>query len=356
MTRFGIVGSGWRSEFFVRLARQAPQRFTVVGVVTRSAERGAEVESAWGIPTYRAAAELVAIHQPDFVIASVPWPATPQVTQELVELGAHVLAETPPAPDLEGLRTLWKRIGSSGRVQVAEQYTLMPAHAARLKLVRDGVIGQPTSLQVSSTHLYHAVSMIRHFLDVGFAEARVSAQEFIAPLANPLTPQGWNGDDSAHDLATTIATIDFGGRVGVYDFTDNQWWNPLRSRRIVVRGSNGEIADDTVVRLVDARTPVESRLSFRRAGIDLNLEGADLDHISFDGKVVYRNDFFGARFSEDDLAVAHLLAAMGAWCRGEGPPPYPLADGLQDHLISLAIGESVRTGTSVTTSREAWAS
>jgi len=50
-----------------------------------------------------------------------------------------------------------------------------------------------------------------------------------------------------------------------------------------------------------------------------------------------------------------LLEATGAWARGDGPEPYPLADGLQDHLISLAIGESVATGRPVTTHTEAWA-
>jgi hypothetical protein len=70
---------------------------------------------------------------------------------------------------------------------------------------------------------------------------------------------------------------------------------------------------------------------------------------------VYRNPFLGARFSEDDIGVAALLEATGAWARGDGPEPYPLADGLQDHLISLAIGESVTTGGPVTTSTEAWA-
>ena len=75
----------------------------------------------------------------------------------------------------------------------------------------------------------------------------------------------------------------------------------------------------------------------RQTGIDLNLEGFDLDHISFDGRVVYRNPFAGARLSEDDLGVAMLLERTGAWARGEGPEPYPLAEGLQDHLISLAI-------------------
>ena len=45
--------------------------------------------------------------------------------------------------------------------------------------------------------------------------------------------------------------MDFGGASGlVNDFTDNQWHNRLRLRRIVIRGSHGEIADDKVVRLV----------------------------------------------------------------------------------------------------------
>ena len=54
-----MVGSGWRAEFFVRMARLMPERFQCVGVVTRSAERGAEVEAAWGVPTVRTIEELV---------------------------------------------------------------------------------------------------------------------------------------------------------------------------------------------------------------------------------------------------------------------------------------------------------
>jgi len=354
-TTFGVIGSGWRSAFFLRLARSAPDRFRATGVVTRSAERGAAITSEWGVPSFRSVAELLAAEAPDFVIPSVPWPVTPEVTREAVALGARVLAETPPAPDLPGLRALWADVGGSGLVQVAEQYLLMPGHAARLAVVREGVIGEPTSVQVSSTHLYHAVSMIRRLLGVGFEPAVVSARSFTAPLADPLTPDGWTGDSTPKDASTTLATLDFGGRMGLYDFTDNQWWNPLRSRRIVVRGSLGELVDDHVVRLVDPTTPVESQLVRRQTGIDLNLEGFDLDHISFDGRVVYRNPFQGSRLSEDDIGVASLLERTGAWARGEGPEPYPLAEGLQDHLISLAIEESLATGRDVTTTTEAWA-
>jgi predicted dehydrogenase len=354
-TTFGIIGSGWRSAFFLRLARSAPDRLRATGVVTRSAERGAEITSGWRVPAFGSVAELLGADAPDFVIPSVPWSVTPEVTREAVGLGAHVLAETPPAPDLPGLRALWADVGDSGRVQVAEQYLLMPGHAARLAAVREGIVGEPTSVQVSSTHLYHAVSMIRGLLGVGFEPAVVSARSFTAPIADPLTPDGWTGDSTPQDRATTLATLDFGGRMGLYDFTDNQWWNPLRTRRIVVRGSMGELVDDHVVRLVDPTTPIESHLVRRQTGIDLNLEGSDLDHISLDGHVVYRNPFQGARLSEDDIGVATLLEKTGAWARGEGPEPYPLAEGLRDHLISLAIEQSLATGRDVTTTTEAWA-
>ncbi len=350
-TSFAVIGSGWRSEFFLRLARAAPERFRCVGVVTRTSTRGDEVTARWGVHTFQSIDDL---GRADLVIPAVPWPDMPNAITSLVARGCHVLAETPPAPDLDGLRTLWSEVGDTGMVQVAEQYTLMPAHAASLALVRDGVIGEVTSVQISSTHLYHAVSLIRHLLGVGFEAATVSAREFTAPLVDPMTPAGWTDDPTPKSARTTLATLDFGGRSGLYDFTDNQWWNPLRSRRIVIRGSLGEIVDDRVIRMVDPRTPVESQTVRRRSGIDLNLEGNDLQQISFDGRVIYRNPFEGYRFSEDDIAVAAILEAAGAWARDEGPPPYPLAEGLQDHLISLAIEESVRTGQDVVTTNEAW--
>ena len=327
----------------------APDRLRVTGVVSRSRT---EFE---GVPVFATLDELLAAERPEFVIASVPWAVMPDATRELVARGLHTLAETPPAPDLDGLRSLWADVGASRLVQVAEQYLLMPAHAARLAAVRNGVIGAPTSVQVSSTHLYHAVSMIRGLLGVGFEPATVSARSFTAPLADPIGFGEWHGDAKPAPKATTLATLDFGGRMGLYDFTENQWWNPLRARRIVVRGTTGELVDDRVVRLTDAHTVVESHLIRRQTGIDLNLEGFDLDHISLDGQVLYRNPFMGARFSEDDLGVALLLARVGAWARDEGPEPYPLADGLQDHLISLAILESVERGADVRTGVEPWA-
>lgn len=362
-TRFGVVGSGWRAEFFVRMARLLPDRFECVGVVTRSAERGAFVEAEWGVPTVRTVEELVtgavagagvSPDRPEFVVVSVPWPVTPEVIREVVALGVPVLAETPPAPDPDGLRELWDDVGSTGLVQVAEHSPYLPVHSARLAALP--IIGVPTSVQISSTHLYHAVALIRMFLGAGRGPVTVKATSFVAPLLDPLSRDGWTNATEPAQAATTLATLDFGeGRSALYDFTDNQWHNPLRTNRLVIRGSHGELVDQTFTRWAADRTVLSSTIERRVAGIEQNLDGFDLEHLSLDGEVLFRNDYNGARLSDEDIAVAGLLDATGAWLRGEAGPPYPLADGCHDHLLGLAIEEAARTGETVRVGTEAWA-
>ncbi len=88
----------------------------------------------------------------------------------------------------------------------------------------------------------------------------------------------------------------------------------------------------------------------------LNLEGFDLRYISFEGRIIYTNPFEGARLADDDIAVAAMLEAMGAWVHRDGAAPYPLADACQDHMIGLAINESARTRRPVTVGTQPWAS
>jgi hypothetical protein len=135
-TRYAIIGNGWRSSVFVRMAYLMPERFGLVGVVTRQAEAGAALERDWGVATHRTIDDLLVAERPDFVVLCVPWRVTPELTRQLVRAKVGVLAETPPAPDLDGLRSLWADVGASGLVQVAEQYALMPLHAARLQIAQ----------------------------------------------------------------------------------------------------------------------------------------------------------------------------------------------------------------------------
>jgi predicted dehydrogenase len=359
--RFGVVGTGWRAEYFVRLGKLLPGVLDVAGVVARRPERAAEVAATWATTTFGSVGELLAEAGPAFVISSVPWDANPSVLAQLAGAGVAVLSETPPAPDLAGLTALWDQVGDSGLVQVAEQYPLMPLHAARLAAVRpaatrQGLIGTPTSVQISSTHQYHAMALIRSFLGVGAGgPASVSAQAFIAPLLDPLGRPGWSADPGPRPATTTLATVDFGAAgMGLYDFTDNQWHNRLRSRRLVVRGSHGEIVDDQVTRWAGPESILRSPLLRRQSGYDLDLEGYDSEFIVLDGETLWHNPFLGLRLSDEEIAVLTLLVATAAWCRGAGPPPYPLAQASQDHALALAVDESLATGRPVEVGAGPW--
>jgi predicted dehydrogenase len=349
VTSFVVVGSGWRAEMFWRLAGGLPD-VECLGAVVRTPR-------SLAVPTFASLAECIAATPPDFVVTAVPWDANPGVIVDAVRRELPVLAETPPAPDLPGLRALWSAVGDAGLVQVAEQYLLVPAHAARWALVRRGTIGTPTQVQVSSTHQYHAVSLIRGLLGAGRGPVTVRAGRTTAPLVDPLTRDGWTDDDTAKPATTTIATLDFGdGRSGLYDFTDNQWHNQLRFRRLLVRGTHGELRDDEAVRLLGPRTIARTPLVRRQTGYDLDLDGFETDHITFGDEVLFRNPFPGRRWNDEEIAIATLLRAMAAWVRGDGPPPYPLADGIQDHQVALAIEEAADIDGTVTTSAEAWSS
>lgn len=346
---FAVVGAGWRARTFWRLARRL-DGLECVGAVVRS-PRALEVR------TFSSVEECLRTARPDFVLTAVPWAATPGVVVELVGRGVPVLVETPPAPDLPGLRSLWAEVGGSGLVQVAEQYSLMPSHAARIGAVRSGAIGSVTQVQVSSTHQYHAVALMRTLLGVGFEPVTVRASRFDAPLVDPLSREGWTDQPEPRLATTLIATLDFGGgRSGVYDFTDNQWFNQLRFRRILVRGTHGELHNDELVRMVAPRVIVRSLLLRRQTGYDLDLDGFDTDHITLDGRVMFQNPFIGNRWNDDEIAMASMLRKMAGWVAGEDvAPPYPLAGGLQDHLVSLAIEEAANTDRPVTTGSEPWA-
>jgi predicted dehydrogenase len=342
VTSFAVVGAGFRAAAYWRLAARL-DGLSCVGAVVRSPCR-------LPVPAYRSVAECLAGARPDFLVTAVPRTVNPDVIIAAVERGVPVLSETPPAPDAAGLRELWAAVGESGLVQVAEQYLLMPTHAARAAVVDRGLIGAPSQVHVSSTQLYHAVSLIRGLLGAGREPVTVRATRHRAPLLDPLNRAGWTGATEPRTATTTIATLDFGaGRRGLYDFTDNQTRNQLRFRRLLVRGSHGELRDDEVVRLAGPRTIVRTPLVRGRGAHD-----PDTAHLTLGDEVLFRNPYAGLRFNDDEIATAALLEATAAWVRGEGPEPYPLAEGAQDHLIGLAIEEAAETGRTVTTGTPPW--
>ncbi len=272
-TRFGIVGGGWRSLFFLQAAQALPDRFEVAGMTVRNETRGQELEDAWRVKTYRTLDELLRINDLRFVVVSVPRAVAPQIISTLAERAIPVLTETPPAPDLAGLLALHDLSKRGARIQVAEQYHLQPLHAARLAFTHSGKLGTVTQAQISIAHGYHGVSLIRKFLGIGFESARITAHRFTSPLIAGPDRSGPPAQERVVQSEQQIAYLDFGKQLGVFDFTGDQYRSWIRSPRLLVRGDRGEISMTRARYLVDYQTPITLDFVRQDAGTNGNLEG-----------------------------------------------------------------------------------
>ena len=219
--RFGLVGGGWRAEFFTRVARELPEKFQFAGVVQRDFAKAQAFGAKWGAPAFETYAGLKDAGI-DFVVVSVKPEAHPAILAELHELGLAVLCETPAALDLPAMIEIWRLVEAGMKLHVAEQYLFQPLHAARLKLIGDGALGQVSSTRVSVAHGYHGVSLMRHYLGIGFEDATIRGKQFAARSLEGPTRFGWPESERFAATEQLLGEFDFGDRLGLFDFTNVQ--------------------------------------------------------------------------------------------------------------------------------------
>jgi predicted dehydrogenase len=351
---FAIIGAGWRSEFFLRIARLMPERFRITGMVIRDAEKARVFEQKWGVTSCRTVDELVRQGGFSFVVISVPRAVASAITLELAQQGIPVLCETPPGVDLDSLISLNESVGIEAKIQIAEQYIFQPNHAARLALVKSGKLGTISQAQVSACHDYHGMSLLRHFLGITYEDAEIQAHAFTSPIVQGIDH---NGNLNEHKIVPShqvIAYIRFADQLAVYDFTYDQYFSWIRTPRMLIRGEKGEINNFQIKYLQDYKTPVELELKRTNAGEDGNLEGFYLKGILAGEQYVYLNPFIPGRLTDDEIAIATSLLKMEEYVNG-GDSFYSLAEASQDHYLSLMIQRAVTTGETVSTSRQVWA-
>ena len=352
--RFAIIGGGWRAEFFLRVARACPERFQVTGVVTRKPERLQRLRALFGVEVYDSAEALLRALRPLFVITSVPRAVNPAMIRLALARELPVLSETPPAGTVEELHALADLVQRGAPVQVAEQYPLQPLHAARLALAHSGKLGTVSQAQVSVAHGYHGLALIRRFLGVGCEDADIWGRSFVSKLVRGPNRAGPPAREEVGDSNQSFGTFDFGGKLGIFDFTGDQYFSFIRGPRLLVRGERGEIVNEEAVWLKDFLTPV--RVPFRRheAGPNGNLEGHFLKGIQAGEDWLYRNPLAPAALTDDETAIGDCLLRMAAFARG-GAPFYSLAEGCQDTYLDLMHQKAVATGKPVRTTRQPWA-
>ena len=351
---FGIIGGGWRAEFFLRIAAALPERFGICGMQVRDEAKGRALEKAFGVRTYRTQDELLSQTQPLFVVVSVPTDVAPEILHSLADRDVPALCETPPGSDVEALTDLHALVRAGARIQVAEQYIFQPMHAARLAIARSGRLGAVSQARVAVAHGYHGISLIRHLLGVTFEAPTISAFSFASGLIAGPGRDGPPTEQRTDTSAQTLALLDFGDRLGVYDFSSGQYFSWVRAPRVLVRGDRGEICNTTVKYLADFQTPIEVELRRQDAGHGGNLEGYYHKGVLAGDEWVYTNPFTPGPLADDELAIATSLDRMANYVR-TGAAFYSLAEAAQDRYLDLLVAEACQSGQPIEAEIMPWA-
>ncbi len=341
--RVGLVGSGHRVRtVYVPILDALADRFELAGFTSRSRERRTDVGARTGAPGYESAADLLAAAEPDIVVVAVSGEANEAVTRELLGTGVPLLVETPWAWSTTGARSLLDAVPDDALVAVAEQFPFLPVEQLRRRLIDEGVLGLVHAAHnESAVWDYHGIAQLRRYLGELVEPAEVRATRFSMPLVSPedpATPRSCDG---------YVATITHAGGEILSQRFVNFYDPPLRlNRHLTIDGELGSVADDEVRALDRTSGRVEAGTVERvtEPGPDgdrlLRLE-VDLGRL---GHHVWENPFADHVLSDEQIAVASHLVALGDAARGQGRPLYSPQQALGDVEIMHAIGLSATHG------------
>lgn len=351
--KIGVIGAGWRADYYLRIAQYVPTSFSVGAVLVRTEHSADRISSTSGQFATTDFKSFLARGPFDYVVLAVPADAASEFMIRLVAANIPVLTETPPARDLADLNAQFRSIGAAS-IQVAEQYQFQAHHAARLAVARAGLLGDVHTAYVSAAHGYHGVALMRQALLAGFRGVSISGRTILDRVASPRGRDDWLPTIVESEAERDFAWLDFdGGSLGIYDFMGDQYVSPIRARTLKLSGPQGELTNDIGAHVTEPGVARTINLRREATGVDGDLEGFFLRRIA-DGPIVYwENEYPGARLNDDELAVARVMGLMTKYVR-TGTPFYSLADGSHDHYLGLLIGQAVKTGTTLRSEPQAW--
>ena len=349
MIRFAIVGTGWRSHFFLRIASACPDRFEVTALVSRTPEKKEEFHKRYGVTLVPSLDDAIATN-PLFILTSLPMAVNPAMLHQLADRNMPVLSERAPGKTLEHLTELSARVNKGAKIQITEQYFLQPHHAARIAFAHCGKLGRVSQAQIAADG---GLGLLRKYLAVSFENPTITATSFRSQLMKFNKRLEPSAGANLVGSGQTIAWLDFGDRFGVFDFDYEQYGSLIRNQRVLVRGERGELIDHHASYLRDDLIHIEVDFTRHRAGLDGNLEGNYLKGYQADGEWVYRNPMAPAALSDEEIAIGDCLLRMANYLGG-GPPLYSLEDACQDWYLNLLIRQAQESGQPVTAETQAW--
>lgn len=184
----------------------------------------------------------------------------------------------------------------------------MPRNQAYKKIIDNGILGEVHQVQLSCCHDYHAASLIRFFLDIKDAVPTKTSVTLPDKLTRYNSRKG-HIESTMVNSDRKIIILDFGDKTAIYDFNFEQYFSDIRASRIVIRGTKGEIVNNTCTYLKDD-LPHSFEIKRNCFGAEESLDGFSLLNITGNGEVLYTNPFKNARLSDEEIAIATCLVKM----------------------------------------------
>lgn len=346
--RIILIGYGWRSLFYYRIAKALPERFTLVAWVLRTEDRAKEVAGLYHVETTCDIHTALALPH-DLAILSLSASSVEAVLRILIGHNETVLCETSfTSLPLETLVSLYEAYkDSQSKIFVAEQYYRTPYFQA-CHALKD-LLGPITAVRAACLHDHHGTSIIRHFLEVGFSNCSIQASSHTSWITNTGGRDRIELDGVRLQTRRITATLEFeDGKHGYFDFDNIQYHSSIRSNHFSLYGERGEIVDEAIRFLNKENEGICQKLERVEDG-NRNINPLSLRALSFGSSYVFKNPYWPLPFNDDEIAVALCMEAAGI---GQG---YSFADALQDSYLAQCIHKSCKEKTIVETKKQIWA-
>jgi len=359
--RFVIVGSGWRSLYYVRIAKAIPQVFELCAMLCRTEEKAARMAAENGIVTTVSEEQCIAM-DPDLVVVAVNKASVAEVAMHWMDMGFCVVSETPAALELPILERMWEMHKAGKKIVVNEQYRRYPLYSSLIKIARSGILGGNDSLNASFAHEYHGMSLIRALLCIDCNEQfSVDARTYSLPVTETLTRYEEFRDGRIAMKNRTVATFRFAdGKVAFYDFDNEQYRSPIRKNTLRLQGPRGEIIDDKVYWLDGSNSGRSAMVDVAVRNVRTPYDNPNLREIEevtsveFNGERFYEPPFGLCGLAQDETAMAVMMEGAALYGKGAAPSPYPLEDALQDAYAMILLQKACATGEEVFTEPQVW--
>ena len=265
MLRFAIIGTGYRSEFYARAAKLSKD-LVVAGWLARNEEKKIKLNEKYGIYTFIDPNELYSMNL-DFVVVCVDKAHMNEVSIEYAKKGFNVLMETPCGTNLDEINRFEEAI-KDYHIQVAEQYTHTPYIKALIKAVDSNIIGDITTLSLSYAHMYHAISIARSLLKTNSEIKNIYGSSYNTLVTRTIDRYHTFTDGTLINARQDNLVIEYTDNLVLfYNFTSESYRSPIRNRYINIRGTRGEIINDTIYYLDQNNIPQTKKIRYNHKAL-----------------------------------------------------------------------------------------